>query len=287
VISAAKGLDSEVYRGAYFDSLDAAREFSIATHGREKYVVINSDNAISKGLFVKGSFDFDKVEMALAILKGRNPAFVLETLIDVGANIGTVCIPTVKRGFAARAIAIEPEPLNYRVLMANIFLNNLADRIVAHNLALGAENDKTLELELAAGHSGDHRVYVPDQQAGRDKHPPGNTTRVRSETFDKVVPKVAKSSCLVWMDTQGYEGIILKGAQHALSARIPMVIEFWPQGMKEMGSYGNLRDALSNYAEYFDLSESQPQPIKVSPEALDRLYEQLGDNGRWTDILLV
>src|SRR5690349_12238532 len=105
VISAAKKFDSETLRGAYFDTRDVTQEFSISTHGSEKYVVINSDNAISKALFIKGTFDFDKVEKALTILASSNKTFKLETLIDVGANIGTVCIPAVKRGLAARAIA--------------------------------------------------------------------------------------------------------------------------------------------------------------------------------------
>ncbi len=36
----------------------------------------------------------------------------LTSLIDIGANIGTICIPAVKCGLFDRAIAIEPEPLN-------------------------------------------------------------------------------------------------------------------------------------------------------------------------------
>ena len=243
-IGVAKIFDGETFRRAYFDTLDPNRQFSVSTHGSEKYVVLNSDKAISRALFIKGSFDFDKVEKVISVMSAVNKAFKLETLIDVGANIGTVCIPAVKRGLAANAIAIEPEPLNYRVLVANIFLNDLADKIKTYNLALGSKDNQTLELELSAGHSGDHRIHVANETGTASS---GKITSVKSETFDSVVPAVDRNSCLVWMDTQGYEGIILQGAQNIIRAQVPMVVEFWPEGMKRMRSYSALREAMLNY----------------------------------------
>ena len=213
-----------------------------------------------------------------------NKAFKLETLIDVGANIGTVCIPAVKRGLAANAIAIEPEPLNYRVLVANIFLNDLADRIKTYHLALGSEDNQTLELELSEGHSGDHRIHVANETEGTASS--GKITSVKSETFDSVVPAVDRNSCLVWMDTQGYEGIILQGAQNIIRAQVPMVVEFWPEGMKRMRSYPALKEAMLNYSEYYDLSDEHPRPVPITQKSVDALYERLGETGQWTDVLL-
>ena len=283
-IGAAKIFDGETFRRAYFDTLDPNRQFSVSTHGSEKYVVLNSDKAISRVLFIKGSFDFDKVEKAISVVSAVNKAFKLETLIDVGANIGTVCIPAVKRGLAANAIAIEPEPLNYRVLVANIFLNGLADRIKTYHLALGSEDNQTLELELSEGHSGDHRIHVANETGTASS---GKITSVKSETFDSVVPAVDRNSCLVWMDTQGYEGIILQGAQNIIRAQVPMVVEFWPEGMKRMRSYPALKEALLNYSEYYDLSDEHPRPVPITQKSVDALYEGLGETGQWTDVLLI
>jgi len=284
-LCAARQFDGELLREAYFDSLDPEREFSIANRGNEKYVVLNSDRGISKILFVKGSFDFDKVEKALSIMKTTNRRFKLETLIDIGANIGTVCIPAIKRGLAASAVAFEPEPLNHRVLVANVFLNDLADKINVYNLALGAENNQTLRFELLPG-SGEHRVYTADESESPSEHPKKLTT-VKSETFDSIVPAVDKCSHLVWMDTQGYEGIILQGARKITQGKVPTVIEFWPEGMKRMGSYLALKTAMLNYSEYYDLAAPNPRPIKISDASIDNLYGQLGEVGHWTDILLV
>ena len=283
-IGVAKIFDGETFRRAYFDTLDPNRQFSVSTHGIEKYVVLNSDKAISRVLFIKGSFDFDKVEKAISVMSAVDKAFKLETLIDVGANIGTVCIPAVKRGLTANAIAIEPEPLNYRVLVANIFLNGLADRIKTYHLALGSEDNQTLKLELSEGHSGDHRIHVANEAATASS---GKITSVKSDTFDSVVPAVDRNSCLIWMDTQGYEGIILQGAQHIIRAQVPMVVEFWPEGMKRMRSYPALRDAMSHYKEYYDLSDEHPRPVPITQKSVDALYERLGETGQWTDVLLI
>ena len=285
-IGVAKIFDGETFRRAYFDTLDPNRQFSVSTHGSEKYVVLNADKAISRTLFIKGSFDFDKVEKVISVMSGVNKAFKLETLIDVGANIGTVCIPAVRRGLAANAIAIEPEPLNYRVLVANIFLNDLADKIKTYNLALGSEDNQTLELELSAGHSGDHRIHV-GSETGSSTARSGKITSVKSDTFDSVVPAVDRNSCLIWMDTQGYEGIILQGAQNIIRAQVPMVVEFWPEGMKRMRSYPALRDAMLTYREYYDLADEHPRPAPLTQKSVDALYERLGETGQWTDVLLI
>lgn len=284
--SAANKFDNELIRSARFEALDPQQEFSMSAHGSENFVVINADNTISKILYVKGSFDFDKVEKAISILKGANHNFSLHTLIDIGANVGTVCIPAVKRGLATNAIAIEPESRNYRVLVANVFLNDLADKIHTYNLALGCENNQTLEFELSPFNSGDHRVRVSDGP-GNDFEASREMTFVKSETFDRIVPSVDKNSCLIWMDTQGYEGIILQGALKATRAQVPMVIEFWPGGMKRMNSFPALKDAILNYSEYYDLSEENPRRVKITPSTVDDLYERLDDGDHWTDVLLV
>ena len=97
-IGVAKIFDGETFRRAYFDTLDPNRQFSVSTHGSEKYVVLNSDKAISRALFIKGSFDFDKVEKVISVMSAVNKAFKLETLIDVGANIGTCASPQSNAG---------------------------------------------------------------------------------------------------------------------------------------------------------------------------------------------
>ncbi|MBE7411806.1 MAG: FkbM family methyltransferase [Leptospiraceae bacterium] len=212
----------KILRQAKFQSLDQRQEYVFSSveweGGREHYVCFPYDQAISKHVYVDGHFGWTHVPRVLKILGSD---FKLKTLIDIGANIGTISIPIVKRGLAERAIAFEPEPRNFRTLMANIYINGLADKIVAYNLALGSE-EKDVIFELSTDNSGDHRVTVSEQD-GMYSESRRKKITVKSKSLDEMFPVSKNNECLIWMDTQGYEGKILEGAKEICKARIPMV----------------------------------------------------------------
>jgi FkbM family methyltransferase len=211
-------------------------------------------------------------------------------LIDVGANIGTICIPAVKRGLFRQAIALEPEPLNYTMLSANILINNVVERIVAYNTALGSKDDEILKFELSSDNFGDHRIKLRESEGLKEND--RNVIRVKSETFDKIIPNVQPGEALIWIDTQGSEGYVLRGASAALARQTPLVLEFWPYGMRGSESYDLLRKALTEngYKHFYDLERSI-KPIPLSTESLDDLYDRYDrlneKGGGVTDLLIV
>ena len=64
-------------------------------------------------MFVKEEFDLNKFEKALDFLNKKKK---IENLYDIGANLGIICIPAVKRGLVKKAFAVEPEPKNFQLL---------------------------------------------------------------------------------------------------------------------------------------------------------------------------
>ena len=208
-------------------------------------------------------------------------------MVDIGANIGTICIPAVKRGLFKSAIAIEPDPLNYSLLLANINLNGLRDKIVAHNLALGQKDDEQLAFELSKTNFGDHRVQIRNDsdlydEAGR------KVITVKSQTFDNVVKSVEPNETLIWIDAQGFEGHILCGAKKALHLQTPICCEFWPYGMHRSNCYPLFKKSLiqAGYNLFYDLNEGQ-SAIPFTSKSLDDLYERLGDRGAYTELLIL
>jgi FkbM family methyltransferase len=251
----------------------------------EHFLVHSADNGIGKIVFATGEYDFQKFILAIDLcnknLNGRKKPTIL---IDAGANIGTICIPAVARGFVQRAVAIEPEPLNCRLLRANIALNGLSNSIVVHECALGASTDIELALELNATNLGDHRIRVNTEGDLEQK----NKVQVRSETLDGLCPPVDYSCSLLWMDIQGYEGFALLGGKELLKSRIPLIVEFWPYGMKRAGSFDAFKSAVAHYDGYFDLGN----PDKMhSIDTLDNLYKAIGEVKEvslgYTDILIL
>jgi FkbM family methyltransferase len=126
--------------------------------GKEPFLVPAADWIIGRSVYIdQEPYDFDKMLSALHILGGTR-----DLLIDIGANIDTICIPAVKRNLFERAIAIEPEPRSYSILVANVQINALGHRISTVNVALGAK-DGEVPFEIATGNLGDHRVHATSE----------------------------------------------------------------------------------------------------------------------------
>jgi hypothetical protein len=62
---------------------------------------------------------------------------------------------------------------------------------------------------------------------------------------------------LLWIDTQGYEGFVIKGAlQEIQRERFPICLEFWPFGLERSGCLQLLIELMSlHYQGFYDLHE--------------------------------
>lgn len=285
-------LDS-LYRGFHYAEAHAAaarksrfdtapkQGFIIADGPHGRYVVSPRDRIISRALVSAGRFDFDKVERAFAAL-GEEAHDRL--LVDIGANIGSICIPLVREGRVRDAIAVEPEPLNHRLLAMNVLFNNLEERIATVRAALGQSDGAELVLALSKDNLGDHRIVGADPQAtsGRD------TVAVPGMRLDTLLAPHRQRRLLLWIDVQGFEGAVLAGGPGTLARRPPIVMEFWPEALTRTGGYTAIRAALvaAGYATFVDLLEPQAGPVPFSPERLDELFRHYAGIGDATDILL-
>ena len=92
----------------------------LKTNKYETFFIPTRDNTISKHLFISGQFDIEKLVKVSKIIDIKN-----RTLIDVGANLGSICIPACKRKLVMNSIAIEPDKENFKYLNRNIIENKL------------------------------------------------------------------------------------------------------------------------------------------------------------------
>jgi FkbM family methyltransferase len=233
----------------------------LVTGHPEHFVVSTADLVIGREVFLHGEFDFTKLETALAILarEGRpSPSH----LIDVGANIGTITIPALKRGLVQTATAIEPHPHNLRLLRANIALNGLENHVTVLAQAVG-NCDTVLHLNESSTNSGNHTI-------GSEGIP------VRSSRLDDLPLPSAQS--LLWMDIEGYEGHALQGATRLLDAGVPVVCEFNPTFLARSEGMEAFLQSLRGYR-IFDLEQ---EGVATS---LIALSEGLSGELRYTDIL--
>ncbi len=272
-----------VVRELMFDTIPSTR-LLIAQSQNETFIVSSQDQAIGRMLTCHGLLDYEVLGTVVSLLGTQHS---LDMIVDVGANIGTVSVTAVKRGVFKRAIAIEPGPLNFTLLTANILLNGISDQIITHNIALGSTDDDHLTFELSDSNFGDHRIRVRND-AGLYEEDQRKTLMIKSKTLDSVVSNINSANALIWMDTQGYEGHVLTGAPITLAKQIPLVIEFWPYGMNRTKSYQPLKKALiaAGYKSFYDLSNPNLK-MQLTEKALDEIYDRLGEAGNFTDLFIL
>lgn len=239
----------------------------LVTGHPEQFVVETRDRGTGRMLFLTGEQDFWKLEATLAILEAEKlPAPT--HLIDVGANIGTIVIPAIKRGLFTTATAIEPHPGNIRLLRANLALNGVDDKVAVLSQAAGRESDGQLFLHEMEGDSSTHSIGTEG-------------ILVRSSRLDDLgLP----SRSLLWMDIEGYEGHALEGAQSLLSSGIPLVAEFHPEFLAKSGGLLAFLHALEN-RRIFDLQV--PDRKETSIDAINQRLAGKPKRLQWTDILAI
>jgi lipopolysaccharide transport system ATP-binding protein len=156
----------------------------------------------------------------------------VDAFVDVGANIGwySLVAGLTLRG-RGRVIAFEPDPTNFALLARNVAENRLGGHVRLHHAAL-ADAAGQRALFRSPDNLGDHRLYGGGSE-GRAAVP------VAVTTFDAAAAPHIVGPCLVKMDTQGSEVMILAGMRGYLAARArdtALLVEFWPFGLSNAGS---------------------------------------------------
>lgn len=70
----------------------------------------------------------------------------IETIVDIGGNIGSFTINISRKYRRARVLTFEPDPVNFDFLKENIILNHLEKRVKIINAAITDSNAKKVRL---------------------------------------------------------------------------------------------------------------------------------------------
>mgnify|MGYP001444136384 CR=1 FL=1 len=179
-----------------------------------KYL-LGSRDWISLKLFIDKSFDYSILTKAIKLLGKKHSK---STLVNIGAHIGSTCIPAIKENKFKNSIAFEPTKKTFKLLQSNIFLNEVDDKIRAYNLAI-SNKKANLYLAIKRGNVGGNYISKNKQK---------NTEIVKSDILDNYTYNLNKNNSLVIMDAQGHEAEIFMGAKKTIRKKIPFVFEFTP-----------------------------------------------------------
>lgn len=188
-----------------------------------------------------------------------------DVFMDLGANIGWYSVLAAQLvGPEGHVVAVEPDPINIRVLETNAAVSDPHGVI---KIIKAAVSDETVEKNFYKSKSnlGDHRLFSDGS--------PREVISVSVTTIDAILsswtgnlPNILKS------DTQGSEASILRGAERYISMgwRPIMILEFWPFGLEKAGDNPFelwLRLVELQY-DIYEVVESNPRLIRVTKERL-------------------
>lgn len=196
-----------------------------------------SDRDITRSLFVSGEHEGANVANMQAWL--THHGFMDDSrhwIIDIGANIGTPCIPLV-RETGKKVLAVEPSPVNFALLERNVSQNGFDDRIDCVQCAVSDENGEVTLVIHPCGGRNEVETEGREQGFGRvDEN--FHKARVPARRLDDLLheKKIPPDDvALVWSDTQGFERQVISSASSVWSAGVPLLCELWPQGLRAHG----------------------------------------------------
>lgn len=235
----------------------------VESHGL-RYLMNTDDHGAGMTLFMGIDSEHRTLERVLDALQAAGVAGPEgRTLIDVGANVGTASVTALGAFGFERAICFEPLPRNRELLSLNLAYNGFEERSTIIEVAL-SDRAGTAVFEIAPKNPSDARVRVPEKtDSGVLGEEEWSTVEVPTATLDSFVESGdvdPDSVGLLWIDAQGHEGQILAGAQALLAKRVPLVIEFWPYGLRRSGGLDEVVKVVSSgYSQLLDLGKDPPE----------------------------
>ena len=236
--------------------------------------LLHRNETISNSIFLDGEFEFSKFIKALKFINKND-----RTLIDVGANIGSITIPALKKNFFKNAIVFEPNPESLKLLKVNILINKLEKKVKLYDIALtNKKTIMTLKSDLKLNR-GDNRL-INTKKIGK------NFFRVKTDLLDNFTQKFNRANSLIKIDVQGEESVILFSAKKTLSKKIPIIIEFEPSNLKKNWKK-NFIHIFAYYKYFYDLKDPKPTKKINTSNNLEKLYQDYFDKKSFTDVLFI
>jgi FkbM family methyltransferase len=244
-------------------------------------------------MFFHNHYEYDSSCGTIDFLKSNK--FIPDddvVLLDIGANIGMIGMGLLLSEKESRVIAVEPEPLNFEFLVKNVAQYHLNSKLICLTMAVGDE-EQIVTMELSPKNFGDHRLRSTSSIDSDERYNESQrqTIQVQSLPLPKILdlPEVRDTIMnkpyLIWIDVQGYEGYVFKGAQELLREGIPTVSEIWPYGIRRSGmSLEEFSDLVKSiWSDYW--IERRGRFIRYPISVFDHYLDEIGTDTYYENVI--
>jgi FkbM family methyltransferase len=206
-----------------------------------QFLVFKGQDLISNHL-KKELYENDLHQLALKILIDKPDGQVL----DIGANLGTFCVPLARKISALEFHAFEPQRIIYYQLCANTIINSLGN---VYTYEAGLSNQEAdIELEVPDyATEGNIGAFSIDKEVRENEYEcktSGGKEKMILMTLDGIGFENVR---LIKLDVEGHELEVLQGGLETIKANNypPIIFEAWTW----KPWYQEKRKALFDYLE--------------------------------------
>lgn len=251
---------------------------SVTTQGGD-YITHASDCVISENMFRKReSYSQDEINLFIYLAKQYYGITQEEKgyFFDIGANIGTTCVYAKKCLLPNISIvAFEPLYKNYKLLLANFILNDITDYMAVNKAVSDVSGSYDMHYD-AANPGGSAIVSGEASIADSDLQSVDSLSVDEFMLQNHIEPADVR---YVWIDTEGFEANVLKGANLLLEQeKTAFYMEYAPL-ITDVGQLTIVADICRRHfnkficIDDFFAGDTQPHPI----EDLCELYKKYPD----------
>lgn len=192
--------------------------------------LLDNRNWIDQQLIIRRPYEVEQVARCRQLVREHN----LQYFFDIGANFGLYTVLLSDEAGLAQFHAFEPLPRNVHQLGANLYLNNLDNRVTLYNMALGDRNGK-LDLYVDP-HSTGVSTLLPSELHRRQEAYQASL-QVEARIFDDLF-SFADIRALVKMDVEGAELMVLAGMQNFLKNNLVVLqVETTPHTLDQVEGF--------------------------------------------------
>lgn len=173
-------------------------------HGKMSY--FKNDTIIGKSLEMYGEWSEHEIELLNQFIMPG------DTIIEIGANIGTHTLPFAKAvGETGLVIAFEAQRLNFQLLCSNVILNDYLN-VNCFHLAIGSESQNITVPQFDPRHAHNFgSIPVNDHEQGEI---------IRMCSLDDLNLERCN---LIKLDVEGIEAEVLSGAKKTINRLRPFI----------------------------------------------------------------
>lgn len=149
-----------------------------------------------------------------------------DTVVDLGAHIGTFTVPLAQRvGQRGRVVAVEADPRNYDLLVANVERAGLSERVRTVNAVVGSPAE-TYDLVRNPANTG---MTQPILTSSKDR------ATMRGIDMAEVVIGEARVD-VVKIVVQGMELDVLRSAEQLLRSKPILYVQVHDETLRQQGA---------------------------------------------------